>query len=227
MKNGFPSVISFRWDARPRASDPTIAVTRSWTSASVQSPHREARYDRFAPKIDEYFGQRMRAAQLTLPICTDDAQRGTLLGAYEMPQHEQRRLIGPMQVVENQQQWSARSRGAEKCANGFEQAVPMGVHAHRRRRKIWSPVQESWYQLTQLRTATRRRQLRAQVDLGRHTYVPGERFDKRLIRDEPFFVAAADEHGRTLFNAPARERQRQLRLADTRLAGQQYQLTMT
>ena len=164
-----------------------------------------------------------------VPIRADDAERGRVRRAHDVTQHEQGRLVGPMQVVAHKDHRPRRRRRGPAARRRFRTAGIAGppdsspaVREDRGRGAATPgatdpsspppPIAASCARKSRFRT---------------HTRVPAQRFDKRLIRDERFLVATTDEDGRRRFGSDAREFRRQSRLADAGLAGEQDQLTAT
>jgi hypothetical protein len=188
-----------------------------WLEAAKHQP----RDRRLTPQVGQHLGQRMCARQFALTVRADDAERGRGGRAHDVPQHQQRGLVGPMQIVEYEHHRAHAGHLGQQIGDGFEQPVSLAFWIHRRLHgEMWHPAQQLRYQGAELGAAADGGQLRAQVALRAHVCVPGQCFDKRLVRHECFLVTSSSENRRRRFGTHAREFQSEPGLANSRLASE-------
>ena len=104
-KKGLPSVstssASLRvadWASSPKGA---TALTEFAGLIRDEPSQQQALMGGFAPEVDEDAGQRMRPSQLGFAVGPNDEQRGLLRPPREMPQREEHRFVGPLQVVKD------------------------------------------------------------------------------------------------------------------------------
>ena len=82
----------------------------------------QARDGLFPPQVGQHVAQRMRTSQLALTIRTDDADGRVIGGADNVPQHEQRGLVRPVQIVEHEQDGMPCRRRGKQRGHRFEES---------------------------------------------------------------------------------------------------------
>ena len=85
-------------------------------------------------KIGEHRGQGMGAVEVGAAISPDDLYAGPLAEAQQMAQQKQRRLRGPVEVVEYQNDRRARGGDLQQRHDRIEECVALGVRVGASRR---------------------------------------------------------------------------------------------
>ena len=109
-KNGLPSVCS--WTVPTSAGGrlvPGVRGDQRADAALVQAVERDALEQPVAAQVGEQLGERVVGADLGLAVGADDQQRRLVRRPHHVPQQVQRRAVGPVQVVEDEQR-AARAR---------------------------------------------------------------------------------------------------------------------
>ena len=159
-----------------------------------------------APQVRQRGGERRAAPDLRVAVGAEDEERRRPAAAQDEREQEQRRPVGPVQVVEDQHQRPPLGDAGQHVVDRREQPVPgarIVVRAAAR-------AAEQAIELARARERARRRR----PDVPQHVR-------ERLERGERVLGAAAGQHDRVA--GFAREPQREPRLADAGLAGQEQQ----
>ena len=209
-KNGLPSV-----SARTVRTSAAGASCPAWSAISAATagssrPVSETTCEQpVAPQVGEQLAELGR--RLALALRADDQQRRLVLGAQDVAQELERRTVGPVQVVEHEQDRRAGAGVAQEPRDGLEHQVAprLGILRRRARRGI---ALEPGDQLRELRRARG-----AGV-----ADVVAERLDERLVGEQRLLRAAPVEHGALGVRGP-RELGGQARLADPGRAGEQHE----
>ena len=163
--------------------------------AFVEPLEIEPLHTRFAPEVGEHLSERMRAVEVGVAVRREHEQPHRSGRAQQMTQQHERRLVGPVHVVEHEHDGMARGDLAEQVGDAVEQAeaLGVGVGAHRlgqpgdARRELGHDAHE----LTAERT-----------ELGVHAVgrrrgdVVAQCFGERAVRRTELFVATAPQHDR-------------------------------
>ena len=80
-----------------------------------------------ADDVAERAGERRVQARLGLAIGPDDEDRRVAQVDRDEAEQEQRRLVGAVQVVEDQHEWAGRRRGPQERRDGIEELKARGV----------------------------------------------------------------------------------------------------
>ncbi len=196
------------------------AAISSATSASP-SPDNDSRSTRpRAAQLRKRFGERVLVADLDRPVGAEDHQRRVLRRAREVAKQQQARLVGPVQVVQEQHQ-RAKVRGVgQQRGDRLEQAEALLLGAEARRPVGGARVLELRHDRGELRAP--RGDLHGQLGGRAAGDVVAQRLDERLVGDEGLLVAAARQHRRAPLVRRAGELPRQARLADPGLAREHH-----
>ena len=87
-------------------------------------------------EVGERGGERMGAGELGVAVGADDEQPRGLGAAQDVAEQRQRRLAGPVQVVEHEQDRRLLRPGAQQLGDGVEQGQPLGVGIGPPRRRL-------------------------------------------------------------------------------------------
>ena len=160
--------------------------------------------------------------EFDIAVTPDDEQSRVRCGTEKMAQEEERRFVGPVQVVEDHQRRLYCSHPRDQGSDRLEKAVALGFgissngalrHAAMQFRKHPNEILlEAMEALVQ-----RRRRV--------HRDTRSQRFDERLKRNDHLFITPPVEHDATLSLHPAREFDRESGLADAGLPGDEGDLS--
>ena len=150
-----------------------------------------------AAELDE--DVRERVGPLGVAEAGDDEHRLVLGRADELAHHQQRRLVGPVQVVEHEHDRLRAGDVGQHLRGGVEQPVALGRLDRRRRRAVADELGDDAPELGAPR--------REPVGLGARG-VAAQRLHERLVGDERLGVAAAVQRDRALGLARRHELQR-------------------
>ena len=178
-----------------------------------------------AAEVGEHLGEGVGAGKVALAVGADDEHGGGPPVPKQVAQHEQGRLVGPVQVVEDEQHRARLGGQVEQLGHTLEEPVALHLDVTSRRRRPDGPG-----------LAADSRKERADVfrdttdpgfDLARRlaSEVVGQGFDEGLVGDERLFVAATVEHGAG-GQGPAGQLAGQAGLADPGLARHQHELAV-
>ena len=163
----------------------------------------------------------MVRADLGVPVGTDDRHRvRRQLGGHEA-EEEERRLVGPVQVVEHDQQGAGPCRPAEERRDGVEEAEAglLGFELWRRRRVVQARCQ-FWQQAQDVAGA--RPQMPRQLLVIDAAGVRPQGLDPRPEGGRPLALPArAPEHARAKTVGVGRAVDGEAGLADARFAGEE------
>ena len=175
----------------------------------VEAGERDDLEQPVAPQVGEQLAELGR--RLALALRADDQQRRLVLGAQDVAQELERRTVGPVQVVEHEQDRRAGSGVAQEPRDGLEHEVApcLGILRRRARRGI------------ALEPGDQLRELRRAGGAGVADVV-AEGFDERLVGEQRLLRAAPVEHGALGVRGP-RELGGQARLADPGRAGEHHE----
>jgi hypothetical protein len=87
-----------------------------WLEAAKHQP----RDGRLTPQVGQHLGQRVGARQFALTVRADDAERGRGGRAHDVPQHQQRGLVSPMQIVEHEHHGVRCGRLGQQSGDRFQ-----------------------------------------------------------------------------------------------------------
>ena len=133
-----------------------------------------------------------------------------------MAHEQQRRLVGPLQVVEHERHRLDARDARHEHGHRLEQAVTLRLGlALQRCGEVGHALGEQRDEPGEL--AAEALELRAQRGARRRRDVVVERLDERLVRHQHLLVAPAVEHGRAVGVQPAGQLTRELGLADAGL----------
>ena len=136
-------------------------------------------------------------------------------------EQQQRRPVGPLQVVEHEQDRRRRGDLGQQAGHGLEQPVALGLRlALDRRRQLGRAPAQLGNEPGQLGAVLARAgpQLTRR---GAHEVV-AQRLDERLVGDERLLGRSAGEHESTVVVGAPGDLGHEPRLADTWVAGQQH-----
>ena len=89
----------------------------------IHAGHQHPIDDPVSPKVGDQFRQGMRTVQLSLAIGSEEEQAGLPMGADDVFQQQKRRLVRPVEVVEDKHE-RVRLRGlGEQQRDTLEKAV--------------------------------------------------------------------------------------------------------
>ena len=164
---------------------------------------------------------RERVPALGRPVRADDQQARRVRGASEMAQQQQRRPVGPLEVVEHEQHRRRPRELDEQPHHRLEQPVALGLGLVLWRwRKIGGAPAQLGDQPRELRPVLAR--ARPQVgERGVQGPVP-EGLEERLVGNDGLARRAPREHDRARVVDAPRELGRERGLADPRVAGEQH-----
>ena len=105
------------------------------SSAGIEAAQQHPLDARLAPQVSQQLGERMRAREIGLAVGAEQEQRRRPRRAREMAQQDQRRLVGPVQIVEQDQHEGAARGVREQRIDGLEEApaLRLGVEGRGRR----------------------------------------------------------------------------------------------
>ena len=180
-----------------------------------------------AGQVDHGGQQRMPLAYLGVPVVPHHQRAGTLQLQAQEPQQRQRRRIGPVQVIQDQQQRPARGRRPQEARQAVEQPEPRLLRFQRRRkRKIRNAVTHGGDQLSDVGRAD------AQVITQRgrvadlHLHIAADDLDPGPERGRARpFPAPTPQHHRAAHGRPRGQLLGQPGLADAGLARHQHDPT--
>ena len=113
--------------ARPRREQRLHAV-------GVESAQQDALVQPLAPQLAQHFGERMAPVEVDVAVGADDEQAAAGQPPGEVLQQQQARLVGPVDVVEDEQQRGGLRGVDQKRGDRLEQPVAFGFRLLR-----WRP----------------------------------------------------------------------------------------
>ncbi len=181
--------------------------------ALPEAVERDAPHEAVAAQVGQQRAERRR--RLVRPGRGEDQHRPER-GAREVAQQQQRRAVGPVQVVEHQEHGLPGRRARQQRCRRLEQAVALASRVARRgRAERRQPVGLVGDEAAELGGERQGAQLLARAV----SQVRPQRLGERLVRRDRVLVGAAVEDGRPALVSRARELGRQAGLADPRLPG--------
>ena len=176
-------------------------------------------------EVGQHVGQRMAAVEVGVAVGGQDEHPHRRDRAQEVAQQEQRRLVGPVQVVEHEDDRGVVRAGGQQVGDGLEQAVALGVGLGLQRLgQAGDPGAELGQQPGEL--ARQGAQLGPQPVGGDRRGVAPQRLREGLEGGAQLRVAAAPEDGAALVVGDADGLGDQPGLADAGLAGDQHQAAL-
>ena len=211
-------------DGRPRR---VLAVPGLDEPAHLPLVHAVETHPRhLAPSLElgEQRVQRMAGVQLVVPERADQQDRPEARLAREVPGQEERRAIGPVEIVDDQQHGPARGEPAHHDHHGAEElpALRRRVPGGGQLGELGQAGADLGQQPCQLWRP--RHQLR-QVRVRQCGEARAQHVDPRAEGVELLLVATAVEHGEV--RQPAGQLRDDTGLADARFAGDQHEPTLT
>ena len=172
-----------------------------------------------AIEVGQHRREWMRPVEIGAAVRAEDLHTGVFAEPEQMPQQQQRRLGGPVEVVEHQHHRSARGGGCQHGDDRVEQRVALGVRIRTRRRgQFGQRLAERGHQRQQGLDAPQPPQ-----PVGPHArHQRPQRFGERLVRRTEVLVAPAVQHDDPLPVGPLRPFPRQAGLSDPGLACDQH-----
>jgi len=171
----------------------------------------------FALELGQELGERRMRGDVRRAVCPDD-ERVQLRGDEQVPDQQQRRLVGPLQVIEHQHERLLERGGAEQPSDRSEHQVPV----------LGTRLLDGGHLAADAELGDEARELVpelrpvvGQQPLRREPHVVGQCFDERLVGDPELDIATAAQHGRAAGVRVAGDLRSEPRLADPRLAGDQ------
>ena len=186
----------------------------------AQSPDVELGGEPVAAKLAERVRERV-APPLGRAVCGEDQQPSRVRRPRQVAQQQQRRPVGPLDVVEHEQHRRRAGQLGQEPDDRLEQAVALGLRlVLRRRRKIGRAAPQLRDQPRELGAVLAR--VRPQVGQRRVQGPVPQRLEERLVGDHGLARRAAREHDRARVVDPPGQLGGQRRLADSGIAGEQH-----
>jgi hypothetical protein len=188
----------------------------------MDTPQRQVRDQLVALQVCHGGDQRMFRANLVIAVCRQH-HCGGLRVAHQVTQQGQRRLVGPVQVVDHNEQRRRPGQRVDHRCRGLVQPVSLCVRvAGKRRGQVTEPMREPGDQPDQVgRPAVDQRVQGLAGEVGGEL---SERLGEWLVGDYALLVAASPEHPGAPPVCGAGELARKAGLADTRVAGHERDL---
>ena len=175
-----------------------------------------------AAQFGQQHGERVGYLGSGVPKRRQQQQRQFGARPGEVPKERERRLAGPVQIVDQHDDRTSRGRHVEHRVDRGEEAVPLGVRVGARRalqsRDPSLDLRQEHGHLGELLTVVH------EQFVGHCPQQMVERDDERLIGHGQLGVARAVRHGRTLPAGPPGEFDGQAGLARTGFAPDQHRL---
>ncbi len=163
----------------------------------------------------------MVGRQLAVAVRADDQQPRHAPCLDDMSQQQERRLVGPLQVVEHEDGGRAGRRRSKQRGHCGEQRPSVGLEIGRRRRvHAGHPVRHGGHQPGQVRQLAAAHRLQCGLREVRDEVTEG--FDPHAVRHGAVLVAPPEQHGRAACVRGASDLGRKRGLADARLAGDHH-----
>ena len=185
-------------------------------SRVVQPGEFDTRHAVLSAERSQGFEERMRARQLTIPIGPQHQHAHRLLGRDHVTQQLQARLVGPLQVIQYEDDRLMLRRHGQQSNDRGEEQVTLGVSIGRLRRpEPRQPARQRRDQPDQFRPV--------RVDVGDELVFGGvgdvmaERFGEELVRRGEILLAMPEQHARPGVEASAGRLGHQRGLAQTGL----------
>ena len=165
-------------------------------------------------------------ARFDVAVANDDQQCDARCGTNEVAEEEDRRLVRPVQVIDDENRRPSCGDTGEQRRDRLEEPITLGFgvagDGARRRTKSSRELGEDARQIVfQTVQALVQRRCRVHRDAG------AQRLDERLVRDDRLFVAAPIEDDATLVVHLVGQRAREAGFADARLAAHEHELQVT
>ncbi len=174
-----------------------------------------------AAQIGEGLGELGWQLRLRVAERRDDEQARRATGSREVAEEEQRRRVGPVAVLEHQQERTFSAHAGEQLGDRRVEAVALGVRVGLgRRRQLADPRRQVAHEPDELAAATaERRSELLRVD-GPDELVEG--VDERSVRRANHRVAGAGEHEHSLGRRLGGQLPHEPALARSGLAAEQH-----
>ncbi len=193
--------------------------------ALAQAPERDVLGDAVVAEVGDDSSQRMVADHLARAIRAEHAERRRIDLAGEVAEQCQRGAIGPVEVVQHEEQRCALGDAAEQGVDRLEHEVALGVGlGPDRLGEVGEPHADVGDQAGEERAAAHE----VGADLGGIS-VPQvllDGLDERLVRDDVLLVAATEQDGRAVVVDVACELCGEPALADARVAADQHEAAL-
>ena len=174
-------------------------------------------------EVGEERGERMVSGEVGVAIGHDHQHGRRCPADEEVAQHLQRRGVGPLQVVEDDDEPLSRGVGQQPADRLEErEALAVGHAGGVTARNVGQPATQRGHQPSQDRPVGV--DVRGEQVLGGVLDEVGEHLDPRLVRDREPFGAVTEEDRRAVGVQRAGRLRRERGLADARLAGEEGDL---
>ena len=161
----------------------------------VQAPKRDPLDSLLAVKIGQHLGERMAARQVGLAIGGDQERGHVLALGRDVPQEQKRRLVGPVEVVQDQDDRLLARGLAKQSPHRAPKQVALGVGVGlARRRNVGEALPERRHEAGELAAVAL--DVGAKDPLGGVLDVVGERLDPGPVGDAKLLLRASVEHDR-------------------------------
>ncbi len=181
--------------------------------ALAEPAQGQARHARLPEEVAEELAPGVVGGDVGVAVGPEDHQPAPGRRADQVPEQEQRRPVGPVQVVEDHEHRTVLGRGREQRLHGREQPVAVGVGIGRRRRRPGGdPLVQAGHQARELGGVGTQQAPRGDLR------VVAENLPPRVVRDPLILVAAPVEDERLVGHRDLGRLGDQPGLADARLA---------
>ena len=194
------------------------------TSAAVSERRKPRSADRLhaglPPEVGEHVSQRAACVRLQVAVGRDDQQARSGSAAEQVPKQKQRRHIGPVQILQDEQQPLGAGSVQQQPHDRVEELVSRALARVLTANDGWSSAR------TQLGHQARQflggggRKLDLVRQPGTVCCVVPKRLHERLIRRDALLVGSPIKHDPTIGMRPSGNPRDQPRLADARFADQ-------
>ena len=194
------------------------AATSSATSPRASPSSGTWREHRVAAQRGDQLRQRVAVVELGVAVGAEEHRAPRLRRPDQVAQHLQRRAVGPLQVVEHEQQRRAGGDLRQQRGQGVEQ--PLALDA---RLRLDRGAPRGRAELGQQRGEVGRARAEPLGGAGQRGAArpAAQHLEHRLVGARAGLVEAPEEDDRAVAVDGARELGRQARLADPRVAGEQ------
>jgi hypothetical protein len=170
-----------------------------------------------AAQVCKQLGEWMPASDVRLPVGADEEQPNRGRGPHDVAHQLQRRLVRPVQVVEDEHDRRLRRGGLEQAGDRPEEQVALGLRITlARSRQLGHACLEPWHQPSQLAAVAA--DVRAQHRVGTVLHVVTQRLQPRLVGSAQVLLASSiEDRGVLITTGAEREVRCQARLADAGL----------
>ena len=102
--------------------------------ATSNPPKREALDSAITAQVSENLAQWMAAIEVGVAIGTDHEQTHGFRRTHDVTQKKQRRLLCPVQIIEDEKHRSPRRQRRKPCGDSIEEAIALGFGIRLQRR---------------------------------------------------------------------------------------------